>query len=83
MWRKDRRPSSDTRGRKTKHCGECEKCPCQDSDRSQHCRACQYCQFCYMCPILCETACQPGSIMDQLSGALVQSVSSIFDHEEQ
>ncbi|XP_050784121.1 sarcoplasmic reticulum histidine-rich calcium-binding protein [Gopherus flavomarginatus] len=66
-----------------KHCGECEKCPCQEGDTSEHCESCQYCQFCYVCPLLCETGCQPGGIMDQLSGALVQSVSSIFEHQEQ
>nr|XP_032624441.1 sarcoplasmic reticulum histidine-rich calcium-binding protein-like [Chelonoidis abingdonii] len=59
-----------------KHCGECEKCPCKAGDTSEHCESCQYCQFCYVCPLLCETGCQPGGIMDQLSGALVQFVSS-------
>ncbi|KAJ7313760.1 hypothetical protein JRQ81_005430 [Phrynocephalus forsythii] len=78
---KRRKKKSDRRNGE-KHCEECEtKCPCKEGDTSDHCASCQYCHFCYICP-LCETACTPGSIVDELSGALFQTFATLFEQQE-
>ncbi|KAJ1131769.1 hypothetical protein NDU88_010102 [Pleurodeles waltl] len=62
-----------------KHCDDCDKCPCKEGDESEHCADCEYCHFCYVCPVICETACKPGSYVDELTGAVYQSIANIFE----
>ncbi|KAJ4940194.1 hypothetical protein JOQ06_026503 [Pogonophryne albipinna] len=55
------------------HCStDCEKCPCEDDDESDHCEQCQDCSSCYICPLLCDTICSPGGLVDELTGTLFQ-----------
>ncbi|KAL7372510.1 hypothetical protein ABVT39_017662 [Epinephelus coioides] len=61
------------------HCSKnCDQCPCEDGDESEHCEICQECSSCYICPILCDTICTPGGLVDELSGSLFQTVASFL-----
>ncbi|TWW81345.1 hypothetical protein D4764_01G0011600, partial [Takifugu flavidus] len=55
------------------HCSStCAQCPCEDGDQSDHCERCDECSSCYLCPILCDTVCTAGGVVDELSGSLFQ-----------
>ncbi|XP_056101750.1 sarcoplasmic reticulum histidine-rich calcium-binding protein-like, partial [Rhinichthys klamathensis goyatoka] len=60
------------------HCSSCDKCPCEEGDTSAHCHHCEGCSYCYICPVICETVCQPGGILDVLSGSLYQTVNTLL-----
>uniref|UniRef100_A0A674MGT1 Sarcoplasmic reticulum histidine-rich calcium-binding protein n=1 Tax=Takifugu rubripes TaxID=31033 RepID=A0A674MGT1_TAKRU len=61
------------------HCSStCAQCPCEDGDQSDHCERCDECSSCYLCPILCDTVCTAGGVVDELSGSLFQVVASLL-----
>lgn len=61
------------------HCSKnCDNCPCEDGDESEQCEHCQECSSCYLCPLLCDTICTPGGLIDELTGSLFQSFSALL-----
>ncbi|KAM6951231.1 uncharacterized protein FYW47_014758 [Aplochiton taeniatus] len=60
------------------HCKSCNNCPCEEGDESVHCSHCDGCSYCYLCPVLCDTICTPGGLVDELTGSLFGAISSFL-----